>query len=55
MNNTRLMCRPCAEELKAQGKVKIGLSKKDKSTCEICNHRRFVYQCEAVADKKNSE
>lgn len=40
------LCRPCAEKLKAEGKVKILMSKRDKSTCEECNHRRFVYECE---------
>ena len=40
------ICRPCAEALRAEGKAKIGSSKKDKSTCQICNRRRYVYECE---------
>lgn len=40
-----LLCRPCAEELKAEGKIEIGNSMRDKNTCEYCNKRRFVYQC----------
>lgn len=42
-----LVCRPCAEKLKADGKIKIGSSvkEKEKETCEICNRRRFVYRC----------
>lgn len=39
------ICRPCAEKLKAEGKLKIGESVKGKETCEICNRRRFVYKC----------
>lgn len=46
MGNKKLICRPCAESLKASGKVKIGLSQKDKATCEICNRRKYVYLCE---------
>lgn len=41
----RLICRPCAEQLRAEGKLKIGSSVKEKETCEICNRRRFVYRC----------
>ena len=40
-----LICRPCAEKLKAEEKLKIGSSVKEKETCEICNRRRFVYRC----------
>lgn len=40
-----LVCRPCAEKLKAEGKLKMGSSVKEKETCEICNRRRFVYKC----------
>ena len=39
------MCRPCAERLKAEGKVIIGTSIRDKQTCSVCNRRRFVYLC----------
>lgn len=39
------LCRPCAEELKAEGKVTIGSSMRDKQTCECCGKRRFVYNC----------
>lgn len=42
------ICRPCAEALKADGKVKIGTSKKYKSTCSVCKRRRFVYECEVL-------
>ncbi len=40
-----LLCRPCAEQLKAEGKVKIVTSIKDKQTCKCCQKRRFVYFC----------
>lgn len=40
-----LICRPCAELLKEKGKLHIGISMKEKATCEICNRRRFVYKC----------
>ena len=40
-----LLCRPCAEELKADDKVNIGSSMRDKETCEYCGKRRFVYKC----------
>lgn len=46
MENKKFICRPCAESLKAEGKVNIGLSVKDKQTCEVCNRRRYVYSCE---------
>lgn len=48
MSKTKLICRPCAEELKAAGKVRIGHSQRDKSTCEVCNCRRYVYECEVI-------
>ena len=41
----QLLCRPCAEQLKAEGKVKIGGSLCDKNTCECCGKRRYVYLC----------
>ena len=34
-----LICRPCAELLKEQGKLHIGISMKEKATCEI--YRNF--------------
>lgn len=40
-----LLCRPCAEQLKAEGKVKIATSVKEKQTCECCQKRRFAYLC----------
>ena len=40
-----LLCRPCAEELKAENKIEIGGSNRDKDTCEHCGRRRFVYRC----------
>ena len=40
-----LLCRPCAEQLKSEGKVKIVTSVKDKQTCECCQKRRFAYLC----------
>lgn len=40
-----ILCRPCAEELKAENKVEIGASMRDKNTCEYCGKRRFVYHC----------
>lgn len=40
-----LLCRPCAEQLKSEGKVKIVTSVKDKQTCECCGKRRFAYLC----------
>lgn len=40
-----LLCRPCAEQLKAEGKVKIVTSVKDNQTCECCQKRRFAYLC----------
>lgn len=40
-----LLCRPCAEELKEENKVNIGSSLRDKTTCEYCGRRRFVYRC----------
>lgn len=39
------MCRPCAEQLKAEGKATIHTSVKDKGTCECCKRRRFGYNC----------
>lgn len=48
MKKNKDICRPCAENLKVQGKIKIGSSKRDKSTCEICKRRRFVYDCEVI-------
>lgn len=42
------MCRPCAEKLKAEGKVKIGSSCKDKNECANCHRRKFVYDCELI-------
>lgn len=52
-----LLCRPCAEELKTSGKIKIGASVRDKSTCEQCGKRRFVYKCEKrlLSTKKQKE
>ncbi len=48
-----LLCRPCAEQLKAEGKVKIVNSVKDKQTCECCQKRRFTYLCyEKEVDEK---
>lgn len=43
-----LICRPCAESLKAEGKVVIGSSQIEKSTCEYCGKRRYVYKCKKV-------
>lgn len=51
MSKTKLICRPCAEALKAAGQVKIGYSQKDKSTCEVCNRRRYVYVCEVIKNE----
>lgn len=45
---SKRICRPCAEKLKEEGKVKIGSSIRDKSTCEACKRRRFVYECEVL-------
>lgn len=42
------MCRPCAERLKAEGKVKIGTSCKDKNECANCHRRKSVYGCELI-------
>lgn len=49
------MCRPCAEQLKEQGVVKIGTSVSDKQTCSNCGRRRFVYRVEKVADVLTDE
>ena len=46
LKKTKEICLPCAKQLEAEGKVKIGTSKKDKSTCEHCKRRRYVYICE---------
>lgn len=43
------------EQMKAEGKVKIATSVKDKQTCECCQKRRFVYLCyekEVPTDKE---
>ncbi len=40
-----LLCRPCAEELKAKDEIEIKGSNRDKDTCEHCGRRRFVYRC----------
>ena len=40
-----LLCRPCAEQLKAEKKIKVGTSLRDKNTCQHCGKRRFVYTC----------
>ena len=42
------MCRPCAEKLKAEGKLTIYNSCKEKSECENCHRRRYVYDCEYI-------
>ncbi len=41
----QLLCRPCAENLKAEGKITIGYSMRNKQTCDCCGKRRFVYVC----------
>lgn len=46
MSNRVYVCRPCAEDLKAKGRLIIGSSVKDKQTCSVCDRRRFVYNCE---------
>ena len=48
IKKTKEICRPCAEQLKAQGKVRMLSSKRDKSTCSVCKRRRFVYECEVL-------
>lgn len=53
MSKEVYMCRPCAENLKKQGVVKIGCSVIEKQTCEVCQRRRFVYRCTYI-DKKQS-
>lgn len=40
-----LLCRPCAEKLKTEQKLKIGAPVPVKNTCECCGRRRFTYQC----------
>ena len=41
-----LLCRPCAEQQKAEDKsLKIGPPVPGKNTCECCGRRRFTYQC----------
>lgn len=52
MNNGFYACRPCAEELKAEGRLEIGLSVKEKQTCKICGRRRFVYRCKTIRQKR---
>lgn len=49
---TKEICRPCAEQLKAAGKIKILMPKRDKSTCEICQRRKYVYECEVIKNAK---
>ena len=46
-----LMCRPCAEKLKAENKVIIKTSVKDKGICDECKRSRFLYKCERVTDR----
>lgn len=41
--NKHFICRPCAEEIK--DKINLGISRRNKETCEICNRRRYVYEC----------
>lgn len=48
MENFKFMCRPCAEKLKAEGKVIIHKSKRGKETCNECQRRRYVYEIEEV-------
>lgn len=49
------MCRPCAEQLKEQGMVKMGTSVSGKQTCSNCGRRRFVYRVEKIADVLTDE
>lgn len=37
------MCRPCAERLKAAGKVIMRGSVKDKGICDECNRSKYLY------------
>lgn len=46
------MCRPCAEKLKAEGKLIIRSSVKGKDICPECNRSRFRYECERIAPAK---
>ena len=55
VNRSFYACRPCAEELKAEGRLEIGLSVKEKQTCKICGRRRFVYNCKAVRQSRNND
>lgn len=41
--NKHFICRPCAE--KNKDNIILGMSKRNKETCEICNRRRYVYEC----------
>ena len=50
-----LLCRPCAETLKGENKIKIGPSLRDKNTCEHCGKRRFVYVCTQQAQLKTEQ
>ncbi len=52
MDNSFYACRPCAEDLKAEGRLEIGLSVKGKQTCKICGRRRFVYNCKTVRQRR---
>lgn len=42
------MCRPCAEKLKAAGKVIMHGSVKDKGICDECNRSKYLYRCERI-------
>jgi len=53
MEKTVLLCRPCAEKLKTENKVKIKNSVADKNTCACCGKRKFVYLCENLDGPKN--
>lgn len=53
MDNKKFMCRPCMEQLKAQGKVIKGSHIKDKHTCEICKRRKYGCVCEMTDGEEN--
>lgn len=54
MNETVLLCRPCAEQLKAENKIKMKSSVSNKNTCACCGKRRFVYLCEKLEETQKN-
>lgn len=42
-DSKHFICRPCAE--KNKDNIILGMSRRSKETCEVCNRRRYIYEC----------